>query len=299
MPTPFKVTVRLNIPREHLWRVRASRTFMGYLVSHGALKRMDATKVMPLEGEGKPDTERTRKQTYVPGDVEIPEMISYLVDDSYIEICDQQTWDEAHPYIQHSKINPVLFGDVVTTTATLSLEEYYPENTDDPSQGVDNSNTDATSSARNNVDVVANSNAPRPPTTTASSTLEQPAEYIVNNDMATKADVNVNGLANVNNRGVDEGDLSVNNKSNGGENVNDIELSSCWHTVSGTVTVTVPFVGYYVEQAVISNMQQFYARYPDHIDGFVDMVINEFGDGTKASLSAAVDRLLENEEKQP
>lgn len=198
MPTPFKFTVKLNISRELLWRVRASKTFMSFLVSDGALNRMDATPPKVPSDATSPSA-RTRKQTYVPANVIIPDMIKSIIDDSYIEISDCQTWDENNPFVQHSVVKPTILGDVVTTTATLTMSEDEQEN------------------------------------------------------------------------------------------------NVCVHTLAGTVTVLVPFLGYYVEQAVVSNMQQFYTDYASHVSNFVQMVISKYGDGTMSSLPRAVDHILAEE----
>lgn len=66
----------------------------------------------------------------------------------------------------------------------------------------------------------------------------------------------------------------------------------CRQVITGTCTVDIPFVGWYVEQAIISNMQTFYEGYPEHIDAFVNMLVTTFGDGTRASMNDAFERML-------
>lgn len=171
---------------------------MSFLVSNGALQRMEATPVKPDFENGK---QSTRRQTYVPGDIVIPEMVKSIIDESYIEIGDEQTWDDSKPYKQHSLIRPTILGDVITTKALLKLEK------DDDDRGC------------------------------------------------------------------------------------------CWHTLSGSVSVSVLFLGYYVEQAVLTNMKSFYDNYPAHIDDFIDFVLMKFGDGTRRNLTTAIDRMLAEEKK--
>lgn len=72
----------------------------------------------------------------------------------------------------------------------------------------------------------------------------------------------------------------------------------CVHTLRGECNVSIPLLGYYVEQAVISNMEAFYDTYNEHVKAFVKMVVNEFGDGTLASLGEAVEQLLRDERPQ-
>lgn len=130
MPSPFDIAVSLNMPRDALWRVRASRTFMQFLVSNGALNRMELT-IADRPAADSP-TAKTRRLSYVPANVSIPDMLKTLVDDSYIEISDTQTWDElGHPFRQDSIIKSSILGDVLTTTATLTL--YDDDDTDDAS----------------------------------------------------------------------------------------------------------------------------------------------------------------------
>lgn len=238
MPTPFKVTVRLNIPREQLWRIRASKTFMDFLVSNGALTRMEASPATQPQDAETP-TQRTRRQTYIPGDVVIPDIVKPIIDDSYIEIQDVQLWDEAKPYIQNSMIRPAILGDVVTTTACLSLEEDVEINDDGANNNINRDEND------NNIQLVNNSND-------------------VEDNVAKPVESESNSVG-------------------------------CLHTLTGNVTVGVPFIGYYVEQAIVANMNQFYSYYPAHVDDFISVLVNKYGDGSRASLNSAIDRMLADE----
>ncbi len=70
----------------------------------------------------------------------------------------------------------------------------------------------------------------------------------------------------------------------------------CIQTIEGSCQVDIPFVGWYVEQAIISNMQTFYETYPDHITAFVQMVAKTYGDGTADPLDLAFERMVKEEE---
>lgn len=70
---------------------------------------------------------------------------------------------------------------------------------------------------------------------------------------------------------------------------------SCVHTLTGECRVAVPFLGWYVEQAIIGNMQTFYKQYPGYIQRFVEMVVNRWGNGHPSSLRRAVDKMLAEE----
>lgn len=66
----------------------------------------------------------------------------------------------------------------------------------------------------------------------------------------------------------------------------------CLQLLSGQCSVSIPFVGWYVEQAIVANMTAFYEEYPKHVAAFVDMVVKRWGDGSIESLRDAVDKML-------
>lgn len=51
---------------------------------------------------------------------------------------------------------------------------------------------------------------------------------------------------------------------------------SCRHVLSGTVTVGIPFLGGYVEEAVVENMRAFYAKYPAALGTVAADILPEF-----------------------
>ena len=61
--------------------------------------------------------------------------------------------------------------------------------------------------------------------------------------------------------------------------------------------MSVPLLGWHIEQAIISNIHQFYKDYGKHIDDFVNMVVTRFGDGNMDSLGVAIDRLCAEEKE--
>lgn len=200
MVSPFEVSVTLPIPREVLWRVRSTRTFMRFLVSNGALRRMDAT---PIKCED--DRTCTCVQTYVPAKISIPDVVRTVFDDSYLEVRDFQSWSENVPYVQGFDIRPGVLADIVTSSGKLVLG------------------------------------------------VAEPRE---------------------------------------GEKVG---VEQCVHSLVGSCAVAVPMLGYFVEQAIIANMNDFYDEYVGHIDAFVQMLVQEFGDGSRDSLNSAVDNMLAHE----
>lgn len=70
------------------------------------------------------------------------------------------------------------------------------------------------------------------------------------------------------------------------------EGGGCLQVLSGECRVSMPFLGWYVEQAIVANMRTFYEGYPGHVAAFVDMVVNRWGDGRIESLRQAVDNML-------
>lgn len=75
-------------------------------------------------------------------------------------------------------------------------------------------------------------------------------------------------------------------------NPDDKDGLSCIQTIHGTCKVEIPFVGWYVEQAILLNMGQFYDAYPGHIANFVQELIGSY-EGTKQTdgLLEALERL--------
>lgn len=74
-------------------------------------------------------------------------------------------------------------------------------------------------------------------------------------------------------------------------------VDGCLHVLSGECRVSIPFVGWYVEQAIVANMTTFYDAYPKHVKAFVDLVVKRWGDGSVESLRDAVDRMLAEEKE--
>ena len=65
----------------------------------------------------------------------------------------------------------------------------------------------------------------------------------------------------------------------------------CVQVIEATCQVDIPFIGYYVEQAILANLNSFYDTYPVHIQDFVKMAVHKYGDGTAHSLPNAVEKM--------
>lgn len=209
MPSSFHVEVQLPIPADVLWRLRASPPFASFLVSIGALNRMESSPARRVPGH---PTLCTRTQTYVPATISIPDIVKPIFDDSVIEICDTQTWDDSSRTMeQRFEIRPSVLADLVKSHGKLVLS---------------------------------------------------PASKIAVGDSLEDMEQ---------------------------------EQGSCLHVLQGECGVGIPFLGWYVEQAIIANMQTFYGQYPGHIQRFVDMVVKRWGTGDVSSLRMAVDKMLSEE----
>jgi len=134
MVSSFSVEVELDIPRDLLWELRSSAFFMKFLVSNGALNRMDATPAIEVEGQG---TARTRKQVYVPKTFQIPEIVKPIFDESYIEITDTQTWDDIRtPYEQGFSIQPSVMPNIVKSAGKLILLNLERDESEDSKEAL-------------------------------------------------------------------------------------------------------------------------------------------------------------------
>ncbi|GAB0495232.1 hypothetical protein MMPV_006531 [Pyropia vietnamensis] len=73
----------------------------------------------------------------------------------------------------------------------------------------------------------------------------------------------------------------------------------CAHIVDGTATVRVPYLGGYVEKAIVDNLQAFYALYPGCVGRFCAWLVEAYGtpadgpgvDGLRAAASRYLDTL--------
>lgn len=69
----------------------------------------------------------------------------------------------------------------------------------------------------------------------------------------------------------------------------------CTHTIEGDTVVNMPYFGYYIEQAIVKNLELFYRGYPQHVSNFKGFLVERFGDGDVRSLENAVQSVLERE----
>lgn len=196
MPTQFRIESHLPIPADVLWRVRVSPTFMSHLVSTGALSRMTATPATPLPSRS--STAFRRTQIYVPINLDIPDIVKPVFDDTFLEVSDTQTFDERIPLKQEFSVRPAIMTDLVKTEGTLEL--------------------------------------------------------------------------------IDLGD------------------GSCNHVLEGECDVMVPVLGWYVEQAVVANMNTFYKKYGTYVNMFKESLMQKFG-GEGVTLNEAVEKMLADDEK--
>lgn len=205
MPSPFHVEVSLPIPADLFWSLRASRQFTSYLVTAGALNRLESSQPRLVAGD---PSRYTRVQTYVPATMEIPDIIKPIIDESYIEVCDTQTWDvvAGDELRQSFNIRTSIMADLVKTSGFLFIK------------------------------------APQPLNTSA-------------------------------------------------EQAHD----TCHHVISGECCVSIPILGWYAEQAIISNIKNFYKDYPTFVQGFADMVMRRWGDNNSLTLRDAIERMLVEE----
>lgn len=205
MPSSFHVESYLPIPADIFWQLRATPPFAEYLVSAGALSRLESTTPRLIPGH---PPRYSRVQTYVPATMDIPDIIKPIIDDSYIEVSDTQSWDAnlEDEFRQTFEVRPSILTDLVKTYGQLSI---------------------------------------KPPPLQIS--LAEQSQH------------------------------------------------SCRHILSGECCVSIPFLGWYAEQAIISNIKTFHESYPKYIQGFVDMVVRRWGDGDPQSLREAVERMLAEE----
>lgn len=208
MVSSFIIECDLELPREALWKVRGTSEFMDFLVSSGALNRMSSS----AEGDGPTPGTRSRTLIYVPKTMDIPPAVRPVFDDTFLEINDTQTWDDAaKPFEQTFTIRPGVLEEYVATSGSLRLLE-----ADVPRDGIEGTGT----------------------------------------------------------------------------------VKGCRHILSGECCVSIPLIGWYIEQAIIANMNTFYGDYPLRIREFKNMVLTKYGDGSEDALHAVFDRMVAEEKPE-
>lgn len=198
---------------------------------------------------------------------------------------DDEVWDDAaEPFAQRSVVRPAVLADVVVTRRTLSVRP-------DPRNALGRpSSTAAAKKKKKEVALLADV-PPGSPMSSASALPSVSAQSLTCSPSSVR---DTHGAA--------PGCATSDSDSvlyDAGLHGGDEAECGCLHALAGECTVSIPFVGYYADPAVVANMRTFYETYPAHIDAFVDMVVNKYGDGTRAPLPAAVDRLVAEEKALP
>jgi hypothetical protein len=114
----FEVSCTLPFSRRDFWRLRATPTFMSYIVRDGLLRTFTSTPAT-----SQPDGSSTRQQSYVPANVDCPAVVRAVVGDTAFGVTDTQRWnDDERLYVQEFTIRPSFLSALSRTEGTLALE---------------------------------------------------------------------------------------------------------------------------------------------------------------------------------
>ncbi|GAB0494289.1 hypothetical protein MMPV_005581 [Pyropia vietnamensis] len=160
MPLNFDLTVTLPFPAAPFWAQRASRPFLDFLVSDGALRRAAASAASPVPpseaaalttATGSPFRRgaplATRTQSYIPASADIPDALRLVLGEELFGLEDTQVWEAAAgdgstagggvvgvgvggvgdgglpppPMVQTFRITPAVLSAYVTTGGVLTV----------------------------------------------------------------------------------------------------------------------------------------------------------------------------------
>lgn len=253
----FNIECDLPFSREDFWRIRASPSFLAFIVQDGLLKKMEATPVVD-----DPDGWATRKQHYCPAKVDCPDFIRAVVGDTMFEVDDYQRWhDDQRPFQLDFNIKPSFLANLSKTYGTLRVE--HSDDKDDVADDLE-------------------------------SVMDDGSEGL---DAAESADGLSSGGSSTDADGSesDSSDCERGDAASLVAALPPSERSV--HVVSGETRVSILTVGWFVERAIVHNLKSFYKDYPNTIMRFRQKLYDEFATGDESvDVRTVVDRLLEKEE---
>lgn len=275
----FRIEVDLDVPRSVLWKLRGTQTFMQYLVERGALARMTATPIITPKGAVR-DSVKQRTFLYVPKTIIIPDVVKSVFSDDYLELGDLCTWDEKDGLDENGDELPSGNSDYDSVKSApaesaspaasdVSEEGSTPGKSTGGWLGSENSADTNTKTGPNNSGGLwgffsspATSGDAGRSTDNHSTTVEKSIRG-AGRSYAQTFTITPGVLAEFIST---NGQLTVDSHPSGDE-------MRCVHILSGTCNVSIPFVGGYVEDAIVTNMDTFYADYPEHIANMVSGIL--------------------------
>lgn len=211
MGTDFEVSVTLPLPRLALWYLRGTARFHEKLVAQGALSRMACGPARRADGAGA--SAQSREYVYVPKEMEIPDAVKAVFNDTFLEIRDRCAWDDGlcEADERHARGE----GDLCLARMAGGFPGEEPEDV-----GV--------------------------------------AEVKVANEMRRCYSQNFV---------ITPGVLAQVVETTGSLTLYEDEKDGrlCRHVLKGRCEVAIPLLGWYIEAAIIGNMETFYKNYEGHI----------------------------------
>lgn len=268
----FEVACELPFGQRDYWRIRATPTFLQFIVEDGLLRTMQTTPVVVA-----PDGTASREQFSVPGKVDCPAVVRAVVGDTLFGVTDCQSWnDEQAPYVQQFKIRPSFLASVSRTSGTLHVEQLPASNDNNELTRRIQSTCDGrsitieASTAENEAQDADKSN-PNDLSAALSTTAQRDVEAIKPESTSS-----------------DKDELAWTRELPSSER--------CLHIVRGETRVSIITVGWFVERAIAHNLRLFYDSYPATVARFRQKLVERYADGNPlVPLSEIVDRYLADE----
>lgn len=234
MGTDFEIAVTLPLPRLALWYLRGTARFHAALVSQGALSRMMCGPVYSVAGTGA--SAEASEYVYVPKEMEIPDAVKSVFNDTFLEIRDVCAWDDG--LCEEDDRHKRGEGDLCLARAGGLLaqagEGKFGVGEKGARLGAEENAGGADSEALDVGKVKVANGMRRCYSQNFVITPGVMSEYVTTT-----------------------GSLSLYEKED--------DDMSCQHVLRGQCEVGIPLVGWYVESAIIQNMNTFYKSYEGHI----------------------------------
>eukprot|EP00177_Eucheuma_denticulatum_P001965 GFKZ01003515.1.p2 GENE.GFKZ01003515.1~~GFKZ01003515.1.p2 ORF type:complete len:328 (-),score=34.64 GFKZ01003515.1:2483-3466(-) len=287
----FHFEIVLPFSRDDFWRLRASPSFLNFIVADGLMKEMSTTPG-DIDHEGY----STRIQTYCPVKVDCPPLVRNVVGDTMFAVQDYQRWnDHLEPYRQQFSIRPSFLSGVFKSYGILRLENFqdssYPiADASSNRHGPEDPHLARVLCDADSCDRAASSTPMDDATCPESETVSE--EHLSSAGASTDAESSDSGDQS------DGSDVDVLDDSLDSHAILAAMPPSekCRHIVDGDTRVSILTLGWFVERSIVHNLRIFYKLYPATVIRFRRKLYKDLAGGDESvPCSVLVDRLLASE----
>lgn len=287
----FHIECVLPFSRDDFWRLRASPSFLNFIVTDGLMKEMSA-----IPGDVDQEGYSTRIQNYCPVKVDCPPLVRSVVGDTMFAVQDYQRWNDLlEPYRQQFSIRPSFLSGVFKSYGVLILEKF-----EDPSCATADNRPNRIGPEDPHLAAVLCDAEPYD-STDSSGPMDDAS--CPESETASEEHFSSTG-ASTDIECSDSGDQSDSSDVEASHDATDSHAilaampssEKCRHIVDGDTRVSILTVGWFVERSIVHNLRIFYRLYPATVIRFRRKLYKEFAGGDESvPCSVVVDRLLASE----